>query len=254
MKNFLIFIFSFNIILTSAQLDNVNSEERLKYRIHYGFLNAGLATLSTKKTIYNNTPHLHVRGEGRSTGAVRAFFKVDDVYESYINIQTGLPSFYIRNVKEGSYYRNFASTFKANSGIVSLHDRIKNTTQTFKIPMDIQDMLSCFYHLRNLTTHQLKLGSSIKINVWIDDEVYPFMLRVTGKEIVSTRFGKIHALRIIPSVMSGRVFKAKEGVTLWVTDDANHIPIQLKAELAVGSLKADLIEYTNVKHPFNFSK
>jgi hypothetical protein len=36
-----------------------------------------------------------------------SFFKVDDVYESYINIATGLPSHYVRNVSEGGYKRHF---------------------------------------------------------------------------------------------------------------------------------------------------
>jgi hypothetical protein len=53
-------------------------------------------------------------------------------------------------------------------------------------------------------------------------------------------------------VKSGRVFKEKEGVTLWVSNDKNHIPISIKAQLAVGSLKADLENYKNVKYPLAF--
>ncbi|CAI9684861.1 DUF3108 domain-containing protein [Elizabethkingia anophelis] len=254
MRNFFTAIFVFSVVFINAQFDSVNSGEILKYRIHYGFLNAGFATLSTKKTTYNGAPHLYVRGEGRSSGAVRAFFKVDDIYESYINLRTDQPSFYVRNVSEGSYRKNLASTFNHSNHTVSLHDRIKNETRNFNVNSDIQDMLSSFYYLRTLSTDQLKVGSSVKLNVWIDDEIYPFMLKVVGTEMMSTKFGRINCLKIIPSVMSGRVFKAKEGVTMWVTNDANHIPIQMKAELAVGSLKADLIEYSNVKYPLRFAK
>jgi hypothetical protein len=53
-------------------------------------------------------------------------------------------------------------------------------------------------------------------------------------------------------VISGRVFKDKEGVTLWVSNDKNLIPIAVKAELAVGSLKASLESYKNVKYPLRF--
>lgn len=254
MKKFLTIILLFIVAYSNAQFDSVNSGEILRYRIHYGFLNAGFATLSTKKITYNGAPHLYVRGQGNSSGAVRAFFKVDDVYESYINLRTGLPSFYVRNVSEGSYRKNLASTFNHSNHTVSLLDRIKNETRTFNVNSDIQDMLSSFYYLRSLSTDQLKVGSSVKLNVWIDDEIYPFMLKVIGTEMVSTKFGKINCLKISPLVMSGRVFKAKEGVTMWVTNDANHIPVQMKAELAVGSLKADLIQYNNVRHPLNFSK
>lgn len=75
MRNFFTAIFVFSVVFINAQFDSVNSGEILKYRIHYGFLNAGFATLSTKKTTYNGAPHLYVRGEGKSSGAVRAFLK-----------------------------------------------------------------------------------------------------------------------------------------------------------------------------------
>jgi hypothetical protein len=58
-----------------------------------------------------------VTGVGRSTGTVRAFFKVDDVYESYINIATGLPSYYVRNVSEGGYRRHY----ETNSTMIINH-------------------------------------------------------------------------------------------------------------------------------------
>ena len=115
-------------------------------------------------------------------------------------------------------------------------------------------MLSAFYYLRSFEKGQLKVGDVIDMNVWIDDEMFPFRLKVTGSEEVKTKFGKVNCLKIIPSVISGRVFKDKEGVTLWVTNDANHIPVSIKAELAVGSLKADLDSYKNVKTPISFKK
>jgi hypothetical protein len=50
--------------------------------------------------------------------------------------------------------------------------------------------------------------------------------------------------------MAGRVFKEKESLTFWVSDDANRIPLKIEANLAVGSLDADLDSYKGLKHPF----
>jgi hypothetical protein len=105
-----------------------------------------------------------------------------------------------------------------------------------------------------LDDSELKVGSVKKLNIWIDDEMFPFQLKVVRTENVKTKFGYINSLVIVPQVMSGRVFKDKEGVTLWVSNDKNHIPIAIKAELAVGSLKAALDSFSNVKYPLNFSK
>jgi hypothetical protein len=46
------------------------------------------------------------------------------------------------------------------------------------------------------------------------------------------------------------VFKEQEALTLWVSDDENRIPIRIKADLVVGSLRADLNQYAKLKHPF----
>ena len=94
----------------------------------------------------------------------------------------------------------------------------------------------------------------MRMNVWIDDEIFPFQLKVVAAEKLSTKFGKIDCLKIVPSVMSGRVFREKEGVTMWVSNDQNRVPILIKAELAVGSLKASIDGFTNVKYPLNFKK
>ena len=117
-----------------------------------------------------------------------------------------------------------------------------------------QDMISSFYYLRSMDNSNFKIGSTHKMNVWIDDESYPFMLKVVGVENKSTKFGKISCLKIVPYVMSGRIFKSQEGVTMWVTNDANHVPVEIKAELLVGSLKASLDDFSNVKYPMSFSK
>lgn len=256
MKKILIIIAIFAFFLGYSQLTNVADGESLTLRIHYGFLNAGTANLTTKKVNYKGEPHLYVKGTGQTTGAVRAFFKVEDLYESYINMETELPSFYVRNVKEGSYRQHLQTVFNHDNQTLILTDKKTpaNGSKTIKSVKGVQDMLSCFYFLRSKSPAELKVGTIINMNVWIDDEMFPFQLKVTGTENLKTKFGTINALKIIPSVKSGRVFKEKEGVTMWVSNDANHIPLLLKAELAVGSLKASIDDYKNVKYPLKLSK
>ena len=67
-----------------------------------------------------------------------------------------------------------------------------------------------------------------------------------------SKFGKIKSMIFRPLVESGRIFKEQESVTIWITDDANRIPIKMKASLAVGSLRADLERYEGLAN--NFTK
>ena len=253
-KTLSLFLLLWIILGTAQKMQNIQSGEKLSYRIHYGVLNAGTASLTTLKTTYKGQPHFYVKGYGKTTGAVRAFFKVEDNYESFINYNTGLPSFYVRNVKEGTYTQHFETVFNHGNQTLLLTDKENKTTQSVKSIAGIQDMLSAFYYLRSLDDSDLKVGTVKKLNIWIDDEMFPFQLKVVKTENIKTKFGWINSLVIIPQVMSGRVFKDKEGVTLWVSNDSNHIPIAIKAELAVGSLKADIDSYSNVKFPLNFFK
>jgi hypothetical protein len=50
--------------------------------------------------------------------------------------------------------------------------------------------------------------------------------------------------------MAGRVFKEEESLTLWISNDKNKIPLKIKADIAVGSLRADLESFKGLKHPF----
>lgn len=240
----------------SGQINTIADGESITLRIHYGFLNAGTANLTARKTAYRGIPHLYVKGTGQTTGAVKAFFKVDDLYESYINMNTELPSFYVRNVKEGSYRQHLETVFNHDNNTLVLTDKKTpaNGSKVIRSAKGAQDMLSCFYYLRSKSPAELKVGNVINMNVWIDDEMFPFQLKVAGTENLETKFGTINCLKIIPSVKSGRVFKEKEGVVMWVSNDLNHIPVLLKAELAVGSLKASIDDYKNVKYPLRFTK
>jgi len=90
----------------------------------------------------------------------------------------------------------------------------------------------------------------MRLNLFIDDENMDFKLRFLGREVIKTKFGKVATLKFRPYVMAGRVFKEKESLTFWVSDDANRIPLKIEANLAVGSLDADLDSYKGLKHPF----
>ena len=86
--------------------------------------------------------------------------------------------------------------------------------------------------------------------MFFDDENYGFKLQYLGTETIDTDFGKIESIKFRPYVMAGRVFKEEESLTLWVSKDKNKIPLRIKADLRVGSLRADLEAFKGLKHPF----
>ncbi len=112
-------------------------------------------------------------------------------------------------------------------------------------------MVSTYYYLRNsIDVENLKIGDEASVNMFFDEENYGFKLKYLGEELINTQFGKVNTLKFRPYVMAGRVFKEEESLTLWVSNDKNKIPLRIKADLAVGSLRADLEAFKGLKYPF----
>ncbi|WP_010135483.1 DUF3108 domain-containing protein [Ochrovirga pacifica] len=246
------FLLFFVFFFTNAQIKKAYKDgEKITYRIHYGLVNAGYATIEVNDTLINNKTIEHVNGKGWTVGMLRWVFPVKDNYQSFINTKTGLPVRAIRKLKEGGYTKNVELIFNHDSVLTLDHKHKKQKSVAAK---NVQDMISAFYYLRNNVPEKLAVNDYVEIDMFFDHKKFPFKLIKLGEEKLETKFGNVNCLVFRPMVKSGRVFKAKESLTLWVTNDANRIPVRVKAELAVGSLKADIHDYKNLAHPTTFHK
>lgn len=242
---FFLIILSINGQVKKAYQDG----EKITYRIHYGLVNAGYATIEANDTIINNQSLTHVNGKGWTTGMLSWVFPVKDNYQSFIDNKTGLPVRAIRKIKEGNYTKNVELLFNKDYVITIDHKHKKSKTVAAK---NVQDMISAFYYLRNNVPENLKINESVEIDMFFDHKKFPFKLIKLREEKLNTKFGNVDCIVFRPFVKSGRVFKAEESLTLWVTADKNRIPVRVKAELAVGSLKADINNYSGLAHPTDF--
>ena len=252
MKKLLALLFILgNIFFLSAQERAYGNGEFFKFRVHYGFVTAGYATLQVKNASVSGKDVFHVRGYGETVGLSKWFFKVQDDYQSYIDREKDIPYRFIRKIDEGGYTKDVQVDFNHFTNKALVNDKKHNEISEFSFPKETQDMISAFYYLRNkLDTENIKEGDVLEINMFFDKENYKFKLKFLGKEVLDTNFGRVHTLVFRPYVQSGRVFKEKESLTVWISDDKNKIPLLVKANLAVGSLKATLTEFKGLQHSF----
>lgn len=236
----------------SQQESAFEDGEWFKFKMSYsGWAKAGNATLSVTDSQLNNKEVYHVVGKGWTTGLAGWFFKVRDQYESYFDKQTTMPYKFVRNIDEGGYTKDIEIDFDQINNKAYINNKKQNKKSVIDTKPNIQDMVSTFYYLRNhLETDTLKIGDEVKIDMFFDGENYGFKLKYLGEEIIRTKFGKIESLKFRPYVMAGRVFKEEESLTLWVSIDKNKVPLRIKADLAVGSLRADLDAFKGLKYPF----
>ena len=254
---FTILIFFTALAKTGDQKEAAfQSGEWFKFKMSYsGWFKAGEATLKVDEKKLNGKTVYHVVGKGKTTGAVNLFFKVRDRYESYFDKETGAPYKFIRKIDEGGHTKDIEIEFDHDKQKAIVNNKKHKKVKTIATEKDVQDMVSMYYYLRNsIDITDLKRGDEIMTNMFFDEENYGFKLKYLGKETIKVNINdskvKVKTLKFRPYVMAGRVFKEEESLTLWVSADKNKIPLRIKADLAVGSLRADLIQFKGLKHYF----
>jgi hypothetical protein len=114
-------------------------------------------------------------------------------------------------------------------------------------------MLSSLYYIRSKSFDNIKQNEIITIKMFYDDKTEKINVKYLGRETINTKFGKVKTIIIKPEVEADRIFEKKEGVIIWLSDDDNKIPIRIKANILVGSIKAELQEYKELANTLIFN-
>ena len=209
------------------------------------YVNAGTANFTVTQEKLANKPVYHITGTGTSNSSYDWIFKVRDRYETFIDTGTLRPYKFIRNVQEGSYkkYENVTFNPTANAALT--------TDGVYKVPDCVQDVISAVFYARNIDFDKYKKGDKINFSMFIDNEIYNMYIRYMGKETVKTQYGKFRAIKFMPLLVKGSLFEGGEKMTVWVSDDANKIPLRIESPIVVGSIKADMMSYRNLRYPLS---
>ena len=223
--------------------------EKLNYRVHYGIFNAAVIKMSVgaKPITVNGRPTYHIKADGRTISTFDWMFKVRDKFETYLDQKALVPQKYKKDVQEDRYKDIDLVYFKhAKKKLYS-----SKAKKNLAMPQYTQDVISGLYYARNLDFTNAKMGQEFPITIYLDEEIYNLKFKYAGKETIKSDIGKIRCIKLIPKLVVDRVFKNEDDMTVWITDDANRVPIRVKAKIAVGSLKVDLTSYSNLKNPFS---
>jgi len=223
--------------------------EVINYNVYYSiiglYINAGSASFEVNQEKLNNKPVYHVTGSGTSNSSYDWIFKVRDKYESYIDTNTLQPLKFIRNVDEGGYKINENVTFNKESNTAVTNKGV------IKIPACVQDVISSIYYARNIDYSKYNPDEKIPFTMLLDNEIYNLYIKYIGKEVIKTRYGKFKAIKFSPLLVKGTIFSGGEKMMVWVTDDANHIPIRIESPISVGSVKVDMMGYKGLRYPLS---
>jgi len=217
------------------------------FSYHWGaiWLSAGEATMNVESSTFNNKPCYHIVGIGQTYKSYNWLYEVHDKYETYMDEETLLPYKFIRNINEGGFKTYNNVSFDQDMG------KATSTHGTYTVTACIQDVISAIYYLRNTDMSKFQLNQTIPITIFLDDSIYPLYVRYLGKEKVKTEYGEVNCFKIRPLTVKGTIFSGGEDMLIYISDDANKIPVLISSPITVGEIRADLSVAKGLRNPLN---
>jgi hypothetical protein len=232
--------------------------EKLEFRVHYGFINAGEATLEIYPQMYKVNEKICYKGSvtGKTSGPFDLALNIRDTWVSYFDTSTCIPQKFYRDIEEGKYRLKELVLYDYKSGLANVEREGRKgedkSKASYKIPMDVVDMVSGYFFLRTVNYNGLKIGDTITTTAFFEDKVYDFKIKFLGKGRINTKFGKINAIKLSPVMPDNKLFEGGNSIRMWLSDDNNKIPLKIEADMFVGAVEMDLKSYKGLKNPICF--
>ena len=228
------------IICNGFSFGQVKSGEKLVFAGSYNMsgLMTQLAqiTLSTNTVATSKNSYLHLSCQLETYSKWDKFFKMRDLYESYVNPITFMPSLYKRSIDEGGWTKTEKYVFKGNT--------ITSTSKTKKWPEVVttyavngasQDVVSLLYKVRTIDFSKMSVGQVKSFVIIFDDKQIPVYLKYMGTETVSAgNLGSKSCYKISIDAKTN-VLKGKDKNLIWLTADASRVPALMKFSIPVGT-------------------
>jgi len=184
-----------------------------------------------------------------------SFFKIRDLYESYVSPTTIKPYLYKRDIFEGGYSKLVQYKYSHSNGTVeSIITKKKKTGGTYdqkknlKISSNTKDIVSTIYFLRTLDLKSFKSGTYKTLPVLFDNKPTDVILTYLGKETISTGIGSKMCYKLSISIKNSDVLKGNNDNILWLTADENKIPVYATFKVAVGNGELRIKSATGLKN------
>lgn len=236
--------------------------EELLYTVSYRAalippINMMKISLSTMDEDMDGVRHYHIVGSGRTTGAAKSIMDLNDTYHSWLDAATLLPTRMTSDIHENDY--RYRATYNYDWGAMRVSNVRRNPRwdedrrDTIALPgTESGDALSLFYRLRAIDPASLTPGGTIPLDLVLDRDAKPIVLRFIGREEIKLRkLGRFRALKFTCTMATSDGSTYEEGMTFtaWISDDANKIPLMIESPIRVGRVSVTLAEGFRVIHP-----
>ncbi len=178
-----------------------------------------------------------------TVGNVNMIFPVIDKFQAGFDTRTGCSTGFSKEIQEGR--RKVTSDLQFNYAIGKQHEVTRNLVkgtsgeQTANIPACVTDSLSAIFYA---ASRPLLVGQQVRFPLADSMRTVTVAMKVEGKEEIKTPAGTFQTIRVQPTADEG-IVKNRGNIWIWYTDDARHMPVQIRARLFWGTITFHLQSY-----------
>jgi hypothetical protein len=200
--------------------------ERLTYDVKLGPIRVGRASMEVVGVEeVRGRPAWHTRFQ--VTGGT-FFFRVNDILESWIDVETFSSLRFRQQLSEGSRDRLYEyEIFPERATFI---EKGKPERPSVSHPLDDGSFL---YFLRTIP---IEVGATYEFARYFIPDRNPVRLEVLGRDRIDVPAGRYDALVVRPVIKAKGVFSENGRAQIWISDDADHILLQMTSHLKFGTL------------------
>lgn len=220
--------------------------EKLSFSLSWGFITAGYATLEVKPIQDGKTEFLTFATGNKTINKV---YPVNDTVYTRVRNKGLMTEVFRKRLHEGTFHNTSVIRFDRKGEKGWLSDTVFTDMKTRKVKRSADtvvalqgeehSIMSAFYLVRTLP---LKVGETSKFSAVSGKKRYELKVLVHGRETIESVLGKVPCIKVEPVLDGDGIFVSKGRIFIWLTDDDRRIPVLMECEIALGSIKAKLLE------------
>jgi hypothetical protein len=179
-------------------------------------------------------------------GPLKLLYPVDDRFTCFVSGPMKLPYRYEVHQKEGFGRETTRLTQYDQANRIVRYQRNKESEQQFEIAGTVYNEFASFVVTRALT---LKEGEPTVIPTFADKKLHEVQVSLVQREQRRTLFGDTATLKVQPKMQFKGLYEKSGATVLWLTDDRCRVPVEIHSKIVIGSLVAELVDYTNSACP-----
>lgn len=215
-------IFTILLLLLICNSQKLAAQERYDYSVKYGFIKAGHARLE-----FDKDQHLlWSRFTVQSSPWLARLWKLDDAIESTYDLESSRLMTHKKQIREGKYKRDYQVSFDWQDSVITINENRKAMTYP-----RLRDIPSLLYHLRQI---QLAVGDTLIYMLFDGRSTGRLSLHIQEMERINVDGNRIPAYVLRPLERSEKAEENELFLSIWLSANQPHIPVQLAIETRYG--------------------